>query len=96
MLEPGDINPNADTLGEVHEPQNPVLVGVTDIPTIAHCAGAPAPGATVVASMASSGDPLIVRGSVDGRQRVDLNLIPIGAGWNGDVKRLVQNAMQYQ
>jgi hypothetical protein len=94
-IEKGDANPNEDSMVIV-EAQSPLLNGVGAMTVTLHCDGAPAPGASVVASLATSGDPLITRGEINGRKRVDLNLIPYSNTAMGDLAFLLRNALLYQ
>lgn len=91
----GNANPNEDSMVIV-EDQSPLLAGVGSLTVTLHCDGVAAPGATVVASLATSGDPLITRGEINGRKRVDLNLIPYTNTAMGDLGPLLSNAIRYQ
>lgn len=78
VVTPGPPNPTMDTLGMILEPESPLAAGLTMLPSYnQHCAVTPVGGATVVASYATTGDPLIIRKDVGGRQRVDLNFFPV-------------------
>lgn len=92
-----------DALGEVLEPDSPLVqeVSTWSVSTPIRFSGATlAPTSAVVAEWAS-GAPLIVRGVVDGRARVDLNLFPPSDdtdptyGWDGDGVALLKNALLY-
>lgn len=96
MLQPGEINPNSDALGEVLEPNSPLMVDVQAATSVTHCDGKPADGAKVVAKFATSLDPLIVRGTVKGRSRVDINIYPPTSLGQENGLQLVRNALLYQ
>jgi hypothetical protein len=90
-----------DALGVVAEPNSPLIAGVGAMSSqkSVQCLGSPLAGATVVASWAG-GRPLIVRGVVGGRNRVDLNLFPpsdaAAAGfWVGDGARILAIALKF-
>lgn len=94
----------SDGLGVVFEPMSPLMQGVSSF----FCAsayrtpGGAVPSATVVAAW-GTGAPLIVRGVVQGRNRVDLNMYPPsddaspGAGfWIGDGATMIKNALLFK
>ena len=92
----------ADTLGLILEPQSPLVAGVNTIDAqfAARCFVAPVAGATVVAQW-GAGVPLIGRGMVQGRKRVDLNFFPPSSTqgmqfWTGDGANLLRNALLYK
>ena len=91
----GDANPNEDAMVPV-EDQSPLLAGVGALTVTLHCDGVPTAGSVVVASLGTSGDPLITRGEINGRRRVDLNLIPYASTAQGDLANLLRNALWYQ
>ncbi len=89
----------ADSLGLVSEPQSLLMTGVTTLSATmsARCLGGAKAGATTVASW-GLGPPLIVRGTVNGKNRVDLNLFPpsddAASGlWIGDGAKILKNAL---
>jgi hypothetical protein len=92
----GNANPNEDTLGEVLEPNSPLMVDIQSVMTSTHCDGQPAGDAKAVAKFATSGDPIIVRGTVKGRSRVDINIYPGNSLGQGNNLQLVRNALLYQ
>ncbi|MEO7328454.1 MAG: hypothetical protein ABI193_07750 [Minicystis sp.] len=92
----------ADSLGQIFEPNSPLVAGVSTLscPFSARCFVTPVPGATVVAQW-GAGLPLIARGVVKGRKRVDLNLFPpsndLGMDfWIGDGANILKNALLYK
>jgi hypothetical protein len=96
MLGFGNPNPNKDALGEIFEPSSPLMLGVQSLTSSTHCDGKPLGDAKVVANFATSGDPIVVRGTVKGRSRVDLNVYPTKNSYEGDVLKLLLNALFYQ
>ncbi len=83
------------SLGTVVEPSSPLMSGVSTLSAnpFHYGTGAVANGGVVVAYW-SNGRPLVVRGTVNGRNRVDLELFP-PSYWTGDGVRLMQNALLY-
>lgn len=99
----GDVDQafDADSLGNIAEPNSPLVAGVSSLSAqiAIQCQGSPVPGSTVVVSWAS-GQPLLVRGVVGGRNRVDFNMFPPSSGampefWAGDGARLLANALKF-
>jgi hypothetical protein len=91
----------SDSLGTVFEPASPLMSGVNGLSTdfVARCIGSPTGGSVTVAAW-SGGLPLVVRGVVQGRNRVDLNLFPvsndaIGGLWVGDGTEILKNALLF-
>ena len=92
-----------DSLGEVLEPDSPLLAGVSalEVQTPLRFGSANLADTSSVVAAWASGAPLVVRGEVDGRSRVDLNLLPFSEdtdaahGWHGDGIALLQNALLY-
>ena len=92
-----------DSLGELFEPESPLLAGVSalQVETPLRFGSANLAGSSTLVAAWESGAPLVVRGEVDGRNRVDLNLLPLSAdtdaayGWEGDGIELLQNALLY-
>jgi hypothetical protein len=92
-----------DSLGAVAEPASPLMTGVSTLTATSayRCTGAVVNGGVVVASWGSLGTPLIVRGVVQGRNRVDLNFYPPSIDirsdfWSGDGLAIMRNALLYQ
>jgi len=99
-------------LGTVHEPNSPLMANVNTFTAVTgfRCPADPVLGATVVAEWTLDPDPqqvneppvpLIVRGQVAGRNRVDLNFYPpaapvFGNGWSGDGITIIRNALLYE
>ena len=91
-----------DSLGAINEPQSPLVQGVKNLTArfAIQDTAKLANGAVVVADWAS-GNPLIVRGVVNGRKRVDLNFFPpsndvVVTSWVGDGAILMKNALLYR
>ena len=89
------------SLGVVSEPASPLLSGVTSFSAqmSSRCLGSPTAGSVTVAAW-SDGPPLIVRGMVQGRNRVDLNFFPpsgdaIPNFWMGDGAEIMRNALLF-
>jgi len=70
------------------------MVSVKALTASVHCASSPIAGAKVVASYKTTGDPVIVRAKVTGRNRVDVNVYP-GDYMQPDIVRLLANALVY-
>lgn len=92
----------ASSLGAVAEPSSPLVQGVDQLSatTAFRSDGVAVNGGTVVASW-SGGEPLVVRGVIGGRRRVDLNLWPVSSAaypnsWTGDGTSLLIDALLYQ
>jgi hypothetical protein len=101
VLEEGGVFPNGDTIGEILIPDNPLLNGVDPTLTLdsIHCAAMPVAGAEAVATFQRSGAPVTVVGTVDGKNRVDVNAY-VGGGMQGDIDKpdvltLIANALRY-
>jgi hypothetical protein len=91
-----------DSLGMVSEPNSMLMTGVTTLAaaTAYRCPATPVAGAVMVAQW-GSGDWLVVRGMVNGRNRVDLNLFPPSGTaspgfWTGNGAQLMANALLFQ
>ena len=91
-----------DSLGSINEPGSPLVAGVDNLSAsfAMRCAGFPVNGGTTVATW-SSGLPLIVRGTIQGRNRVDVNLFPPSSNvfpelWVGDGTAILANALLFQ
>ena len=91
-----------DTLGTISEPASPLVAGVDNLFSDwgMRCFGSPVNGGTTVASW-SSGLPLIVRGTINGRNRVDLNMFPPSSNadsvlWSGDGAAILANALLFE
>lgn len=104
LIDPQGQEEPSDSLGQINEPNSPLMLGVSKLSATSayRSSGGPINGATVVAQWAS-GKPLIVRGVVKGRNRVDLNMYPPsdtalpGAGfWTGNGAEIIRNALLFQ
>jgi hypothetical protein len=91
------------TLGTVLDPSSPLLSNVSSLssPTVLFYQGMLLNNATAVA-LWSNQIPLVVRGVVNGRNRVDLNVYPVSSaadatyGWSGAGAALIRNALLYR
>jgi hypothetical protein len=103
LMTPATVTKGTESLGMLVEPQSPLLMGVTRLTGNQAWRGtqALANGATVVAKW-SSGSNLVVRGTIKGRPRADLNLLPLENGGaqpqalSGDLAILVRNALLFK
>lgn len=104
LLQPGPQAQPTDTLGTVTEPTSPLMKDVNELSAedAFRCLGGPINGGTVVAAW-QSGEPLVVRGEVQGRNRVDLNFFPVSGDvpgwtqfWTGDGAELLRNALLFE
>jgi hypothetical protein len=98
----GQTQPS-DSLGTVLEPSSPLMTGVSQLsaPSAYRCPGAVINGGIVVAQWGVGPHPLVVRGVVQGRPRVDLNFYPPssavnGSFWSGDGAALLRNALLFK
>ena len=94
-------NGTAAALGDVLEPESPILTGVSAISAIQswRSMGAITNGGVVVARWGSS-QPLVVRGLREGRNLVALNMFPASssvssAWWTGDGAALMRNSLLF-
>ena len=97
-----DLPPTGQTMLIV-DPQHPTTAGLTTLKetgSFACHSNAPAKTGTAVSARWTDSVPLAVYGTVEGRQRVDLNLTPgPNTGecmWEGDGARLLRNALMYK
>jgi hypothetical protein len=93
--------PKDDFMGTVFEPQSPLMRKVSAFAAIStfRSTGNPINGGVVVAQW-DSGEPFIIRGTVKGRNRVDVNFYPptIQMGlphWTGDGAAILSNAVLF-
>lgn len=103
LLAPADKDIDAASLGTVHEPESPLMAGVSQLSATGayRSQGQVVNGGTVVARWSGTGRPLVVRGFVKGRNRVDLNMWPVSSagssnGWTGHGATLLKNALLYR
>lgn len=106
LIEPtaGEV-PGGDGLGKIYEPKSPLVLGAKTLNLMPDSSwrstGNPVNGGISVADWAS-GRPLIVRGMVKGRPRVDLNfyLAPKNGlnntTWTGDGANILRNALVFR
>ena len=94
----------SDSLGDVLEPQSPLMAGVASLAaTHAYRSTAPviAGRGVVVARWGGGGrEPLVLRGQRGNRTLVELNFLPVSsnffsAWWTGDGALLLRNALKY-
>jgi hypothetical protein len=91
-----------DSLGDVLEPQSPLLTGVASL-TASNAFRSSAPvisGQGIVVARWSGGLPLVVRGMRGNSTLVELNFWPASSGlysnsWSGDGAALMRNALKY-
>ncbi len=92
------VNPS-DTLGQVLEPQSPLMYGVTSLAaTQAWRSTAPivVGRGVVVARWGGGGqEPLVMRGTRGDRTLVELNFWPVSRWWTGDGAALMRNALKW-
>jgi hypothetical protein len=100
----GSIVGSADALGDVAEPQSPLMAGVAALnatSAVRSTAGVVGGRGVVVARWRGGGrEPLVIRGTRGGRTLVELNFYPVssradGGGWTGDGAALLRNALKY-
>jgi hypothetical protein len=96
------VLPGPDVLGLIAEPGSPLLMDVTFFRAdeAARSPGGVKNGGIAVAYW-EGGPPLVVRGVIAGRNRVDLNFFPPSSdayeyGWTGNGAELMRNALQFQ
>jgi hypothetical protein len=94
----------ADSLGEVLEPQSPLMAGVTSLAAAnAHrSTGTVVNGRGVVVARWGGGgqEPLVLRGTKGNRTLVELNFWPVSSSissswWTGEGAMLMRNALKY-
>jgi hypothetical protein len=95
LADGGGVVPMVDAMGTVDEPNSPLMVGVAAVSTEVHCEADLAPGAIVVATLETSAAPLVLRGKVNGKNRVDVNVLPSSDHDQPAVITLLANAMLY-
>lgn len=102
LIDPAGQQSPSDSLGQFEEPDSPLVRDVNSLTATSayRSSGGPINGGIVVARWASSA-PLIVRGVVDGRNRVDINLYPPSIDvrddfWDGDGDIIMRNALLYR
>ena len=90
------------SLGVVHEPSSPLLVGVAQL-TEGHGGRNTGPLLHDAISVVdwATGEPLVVRGSFGSRRRCDLNMVvysndAVPGFWIGDGANLIRNALVYR
>ncbi len=84
-----------ESLGTIFEPESPLLKDVATFSSLFWPDGSVIiNGGTVVAAYAN-GQPAIVRGVKNGRNRVDLGLVPGCAFISGNAYELIRNALDY-
>jgi hypothetical protein len=101
----GSYSYPADTLGDVMEPQSPLMVGVTSLSALhayRSTSSVISGRGVVVARWRGGGqEPLVVRGTRGNRTLVELNFFPgsidayVSSGWTGDGALLMRNALKY-
>ncbi len=96
-----------DALGEVLEPQSPLMAGVASLaaPFAIRSTAPVVAGRGVVVARWGGGEPLVLRGARGNRTLVELNFWPVSSsgpnpdgylyGWNGSGAALLRNALKY-
>jgi hypothetical protein len=97
-------NPGSDSLGDVPEPQSPLLASVASL-VASYAIRSTAPvvsgrGVVVAAWRGGGQEPLVVRGARGNRTLVELNFFPVSnhdwsGFWAGDGAALLRNALKY-
>jgi hypothetical protein len=98
----GGIYPS-DSLGDVIEPQIPLMYGVASLSALNTWRSTPvvAGRGVVVARWRNGGqEPLMLRGMRGNRTLVELNIFPVSIsaysfGWTGDGAALLRNGLKY-
>ena len=95
----------SDSLGEVLEPQSPLMAGVTSLSVASEAYRSTAPvvagrGVVVARWRGGGQEPLVVRGARGSRTLVELNFWPVSSrgylpSWTGDGAALLRNAIKY-
>lgn len=81
----------------IAEPTSPLMTGVTTLESTRWVTGTAVNGGIVVASY-SNAQPLVVRGTKNNHNRVDLGMFPDGCSggyWTGDGFQLMANALNF-
>jgi hypothetical protein len=100
----GDWTSPPSSLGEVLEPQSPLMAGVTSLAasSAARSTAAVVAGRGIVVARWGSGgrEPLVLRGARGDRTLVELNFHPVSSSvasgyWTGDGAALMRNALKY-
>jgi hypothetical protein len=99
----GEVSSTPNTLGNLSEPQSPLLKGVVSLSAfLAYRSTAPViNGGVVVAHWGGDArEPLVVRGVRGNRTLVELNFFPASSSvnsdlWTGDGAVLMRNALKY-
>ncbi len=102
LISPAGLLQGNDSLGNIVDAASPLVAGVSTLSAqqAYRSSGAAINGGVVVAKW-QSGEPLIVRGTVKGRNRVDINMQPPSSdgagqdGWTGDGAQIMRNALLY-
>src|SRR5262249_35966881 len=89
-------NAGPDTFGAANEPGSPLLNGVAAPTSTGWETALPIINGGVVVATWKSGRPMIVRGVVKGRKRVDINMWCDPANFGGDGINIIRNALLYQ
>lgn len=93
----GSYSGDAVSLGTIAEPMSPLMAGVTTLGATRSVMGSAINNGIVVASF-NNGQPIVVRGTKNGHNRVDIALFPGGCSggyWTGDGFRLMANALWF-
>ncbi len=99
----GNATSPSDSLGDVLEPQSPLMSGVTSLAATSawrSTAGVAAGREATVVARWGGGAPLVLRGARGDRTLVELNFYPPSGsaypgGWTGDGAALLRNGLKY-
>ncbi len=92
----GNSISSSDSLGDLLEPQSPLLTGVTSFWAASRSTAPVINGTGIVVARWRGGgqEPLVLRGKRGGRTLVELNFWPVSS-WTGDGAALMRNALKY-
>jgi hypothetical protein len=101
----GSVISSSDLLGDLLEPQSPLLQGVTSFWAASRSTAPVVNGTGIVVARWRGGgqEPLVLRGERSGRTLVELNFWPVSRAcifggtncWTGDGAALMRNALKY-
>ena len=93
----GPYSSSALALDAIAEPASPLMVDINTFTATRSVNGTAINGGIVVASY-DNGTPIVVRGTKNGRNRVDIGMFPGGCSgpyWTGDGFELIRNALRF-
>lgn len=98
VLDEGGVFPNGGTIDEVLLPDSPLMSGVDEELSLesVHCAADLLEGAYAVATYAETGAPVAAVRPIDGKNRVDVNVVPLTIELNDpSIVALLANALRH-